>query len=390
VRRGRAAGVPPAMQVNFTPVTGQYIRLRALSEINGHAWTSAAEINVLGAPPTTLIAIAAVSVNPGSVPSGSPSTGTVTLSAPAAAGGAVVTLQSGTPAAATVPASVTVAAGNSSATFTVSTSPVAIATQVSISGTYNGSAQATLTVNPPALSSVSLNPAIVLGGASSTGTVTLSAPAAAGGAVVTLSSSNPAVATVPASVSLPAGALTATFNVATNAGSGPATVNIGGNYNGSQSAMLTVTGLIAHTGWSVAYVDSQETSCYNGAATNAIDGKSSTMWHTQFCTISPPTPHEIQINLGASYSLTAFLYLPRQDGSSNGWIKDYEFYVSSDGVNWGTPVASGTFSYGAVKVPPAMQVNFTPVTGQYIRLRALSEINGHPWTSAAEINVLGH
>jgi hypothetical protein len=40
-------------------------------------------------------------------------------------------------------------------------------------------------------------------------------------------------------------------------------------------------------------------------------------------------------------------------------------------------------------VPAAMQVNFAPVTGQYIRLQALSEINGHPWTAVAEINVLG-
>jgi hypothetical protein len=37
-----------------------------------------------------------------------------------------------------------------------------------------------------------------------------------------------------------------------------------------------------------------------------------------------------------------------------------------------------------------LQVNFTSVKGQYIRLRALSEINGNPWTAAAEINVLGN
>jgi len=285
------------MQVNFTQVTGQYIRLRALSEINGHPWTSAAEINVLGAP---------VSV-------------------------------------------------------------------------------------PLALASVNLNPAVVAGGNSSTGTVSLNGPAPTGGTMVGLSSSNTALATVPASVTVLAGNNTATFTVMTSSVSSSTQVTIGGSYNGNQSAMLTVNpggGLIPHTLWSVVYVDSQETSCYTGAGTNAIDGNPATMWHTQFCPSSPSTPHEIQINLGATYSLTAFQYLPRQDGSQNGWIKDYEFYVSSDGVNWGTPVASGTFSYGG-GVPPAMQVNFTQVTGQYIRLRALSEINGHPWTSAAEINVLG-
>jgi hypothetical protein len=33
---------------------------------------------------------------------------------------------------------------------------------------------------------------------------------------------------------------------------------------------------------------------------------------------------------------------------------------------------------------------FTTKTGQYVRLRALSEVNGYPWTSMAELNVLGN
>jgi hypothetical protein len=154
--------------------------------------------------------------------------------------------------------------------------------------------------------------------------------------------------------------------------------------------------MVPKTGWSVSYVDSQETSCFNGAAANAIDGNSSTMWHTQFCPASTPMPHEIQINMGASYTLSAFQYLPRQDGCANGWIKQYEFYVSTDGVNWGTPVATGTFNYGNLSttcpgagVPAALLVSFPPTTGKYFRLCALSEINGNPWTAAAEINVLG-
>jgi hypothetical protein len=117
---------------------------------------------------------------------------------------------------------------------------------------------------------------------------------------------------------------------------------------------------------------------------------------TQFCSSSPATPHEIQVNLGASYALTGFQYLARQDGCANGWINQYEFYVSTDGVNWGSLVASGNFDYGNLStacpgggVPPALQIAFPQTSGQYIRLRALSEINGNPWTAMAEINVLG-
>jgi hypothetical protein len=172
------------------------------------------------------------------------------------------------------------------------------------------------------------------------------------------------------------------------------------SYYNSTNAQATLTvnpgSLISQTGWSVT-VDSQETSCYNGAGTNAIYGNSSTMWHTQFCPTNVPGPHQMQINLGASHNLTGFQYLPRQDGCANGWIKQYEFYVSADGVTWPTtPNASGTFNYGNLSttcpgggVPSGIQIAFPPAVGQYIRLRELSEINGNPWTSAAEINVLG-
>ena len=90
------------------------------------------------------------------------------------------------------------------------------------------------------VSSVSLNPATVTGGASSTGTVTLSSAAPAGGVVVTLTSSNTAVATVPASVTVAAGATSATFTVTTLAVSGTTSVTISGTYSGTQSATLTV------------------------------------------------------------------------------------------------------------------------------------------------------
>ena len=55
------------------------------------------------------------------------------------------------------------------------------------------------------LSAVTVNPASVVGGIGSTGTVTLSGTAPSGGAVVTLSSSNASVAQVPASVTVNAG-----------------------------------------------------------------------------------------------------------------------------------------------------------------------------------------
>ena len=66
-----------------------------------------------------------------------------------------------------------------------------------------------------ALSTLSLSPGTVKGGSSSKGTVTLTGRAPAGGMLVTLSSSNTSVATVPPGVTVAAGATSATFTVQT-------------------------------------------------------------------------------------------------------------------------------------------------------------------------------
>jgi len=44
-------------------------------------------------------------------------------------------------------------------------------------------------------------------------------------------------------------------------------------------------------------------------------------------TASPPQPHNIVVDLGTVYPLNGFQYLPRQDGTPNGTIIQYEFYI---------------------------------------------------------------
>ncbi len=98
-------------------------------------------------------------------------------------------------------------------------------------------------VTPPSvsLSSLSLNPTSVTGGNSSTGTVTLSGPAPSGGAQVTLSSTNTAVASVPSSVTVAPGATSASFTVSTSAVAASTTITISASYGGAtRSASLTV------------------------------------------------------------------------------------------------------------------------------------------------------
>jgi len=83
---------------------------------------------------------------------------------------------------------------------------------------------------PPTLTGLTLAPALVVGGQSSTGTVTLGGAAPSGGAVVALSSRS-SVACAPASVTVPAGARRASFAVSTRPVKRTTAVTITASYN---------------------------------------------------------------------------------------------------------------------------------------------------------------
>jgi protocatechuate 3,4-dioxygenase beta subunit len=208
------------------------LRLDMLTVKNGARLTTSDRVPV---------AAAAISLDPNDVVGGLPATGTVTLSAPAPAAGAAVTLSSANTAAATVPASVTVPAGGNAVTFSIATKPVAATVIFEISASFGGVARiAPLTVEQPALVSLALSSTSVVGGVPSIGTLTLSGAAPAAGVGVMLSSAN-AAATVPASVTIAAGASTGTFTAATKAVTSSTPVTISATNAGvTQAATLTV------------------------------------------------------------------------------------------------------------------------------------------------------
>ncbi|HZU22420.1 MAG TPA: discoidin domain-containing protein, partial [Terriglobales bacterium] len=266
------------------------------------------------------------------------------------------------------------------ATSEVSSNPWAVVAELNVLGSA---------ISGPAVGSITV-PTIDAAGSATTATVALSAPAPAGGALITLGSSNTDVATVPPSIVVPQGAMSANFTISAAAAPSASQARITASYNGAAvSAVLNVSiGTIANTGWRLLWTDSQETVCENGAATNAFDGVALTNWVTQWCGASPGMPHELQVDMGATHQVSGFVYLPRQDGGYNGNIRQYNFFVSNDGVNWGSPVASGTLVTSAADTS-AKQVTFAPVSARYFRLQAVSEVNGNPWAVAAELNILG-
>ena len=134
--------------------------------------------------------------------------------------------------------------------------------------------------------------------------------------------------------------------------------------------------------WQVIHTDSAEPG--EGESQHAIDGKTSTFWHTRWSQARDPHPHEIQIDLGASKTILAWVQWPRQD-SANGRIRQYEFYISDDPQQWGTPVSQGKFP----NVGTAQRVTLeSPVKGRYIRLKALDEWGGEYYTTIGELDVM--
>ncbi|HLJ50622.1 MAG TPA: hypothetical protein VKU01_31630 [Bryobacteraceae bacterium] len=179
---------------------------------------------------------------------GASATGTLLLSGtPWPSGDAVVTLTSGNPAVLTVPATATVFQGANvpNASFSVTTVPVTVQTVVPVTASINGS---TMTINvtvqpapPVSLTGISVTQEVV-GGNPYAGMLTFSGPVPFGGATVALTSDNPAIVPVPASVSAAQGQTTITFSGVTATVAAAVTANITATYSGvTLTAPITVS-----------------------------------------------------------------------------------------------------------------------------------------------------
>jgi len=141
--------------------------------------------------------------------------GTLLLNAAAPLGGFVVDLTSLNPDAIAVPASVTVPAGVNHVAFTAEAAPVDASQSVTIDAfTPTLQRTATISLTPSTLSSLTMaSPDI--GGTPVPAGVGLSGPCGVAGRKITITSSNSAVATVPASVSIPPYGTSAKFTITT-------------------------------------------------------------------------------------------------------------------------------------------------------------------------------
>jgi beta-galactosidase len=132
-----------------------------------------------------------------------------------------------------------------------------------------------------------------------------------------------------------------------------------------------------------AYASSEEK--MEGEAAFAVDGDPSTYWHTQYSGSTPKHPHSLTLVFDSPHSVIGFDYISRQT-NGNGRIGEYEIQFSNDGEVF-KPFMRGRFAATTER----QRILFEePVeNAAAMRIVALSELNGGPWASIAEIAFLG-
>jgi hypothetical protein len=261
-----------------SPTTPAFTEWSAASSFTIPDGPPAVESVWLGAPPCE---------NPctDSLASGQEINVSIQLTVAAPEGGSVVTLTSSDPSASgSHPDSVTVPGGHAFATFRLIAGNVAEPTQVTITGTLgSSSADLVFTVEPPALKRLSFC-CDTTGGFSLPGFLELTGRAPDGGVVVSLASDS-ALASPPATVTVPAGSFSAHVPIPTSEVTTATTVTISATYAGQ-------TIQASHTLWpqqppSAFFLDRTSTTGTEGA------------WAT--VRIAEGQPHEVQMAVTSSH-----------------------------------------------------------------------------------------
>lgn len=136
--------------------------------------------------------------------------------------------------------------------------------------------------------------------------------------------------------------------------------------------------LLENKGWKVSVSSFEEG---EGEAANAIDGNSDSFWHTRYTPDTPQHPHWLLLDLGSSIDLAGIRYRGRPS-NVNGRVARFAVYVGDDPAKLDQVALEGNFENH--DRPQAVFFS-EPRRGRYVKFVALSEVNGGPWASVAEI-----
>lgn len=237
----KIAAVPPSVTVPQGQTSAHFNINTSLVTTNTKALITASgginEANTIGVVPL----LGGIATNVANIIGGGVISAAVVLDENAPQGGTVVDLSSSNPSIAPAPPTVSVPAGTDKVLFTIPTSAVPTNSSVTFTASLLGAKSIANVKITPVLAALKLGKTSTTGGIAVGGTVALTGPAYSGGIVVNLSSDNPAVARVPATVTVPQGVSTASFTVSTSAVSAPTQVTLTASSGDSvKTVVLTV------------------------------------------------------------------------------------------------------------------------------------------------------
>lgn len=105
---------------------------------------------------------------------------------------------------------------------------------------------------------------------------------------------------------------------------------------------------------------------------NILDSDVNTFWQSKD---GAPLPHYVTIDMKATYLINSLSYLPHSVSTKDGYIQAHTIQLSSDGQNWGQPVAIGTYRNDN-------SIKTTLFASTYTRYVRLSATNGNSVTAS--------
>ena len=339
-----AVGVPSSVVIasggttaSFTVTTWAVVAtVGATITATFNQYTATAPIYVVPAE------IASVTLSPSTIVGGDAVTGTITLTGTAATS-LTVSLSSNNTAA-SVPSSVTIAAGSGSATFPVTTTSGVSGTTAVISATLNATTrQASLVFVDAELNGLSIAPTAVLNGGSATGTVTLTGRANAP-LSITLSRSSADVSWGISTVTVPAGASSATFMLQ-------------GSLRTAASRTVTITATHgAATRQATLTVNLPWLSNLTASPQTLIGGNNT----TATATINGPPPTDLSYNVTFTSTNTSLVRTP--DGVNYFGTMSGQSTVFTNPVLSGTPVVMTAHDPTGATLSQTLTLQPAPVT----------------------------
>ncbi|NJP43527.1 discoidin domain-containing protein [Streptomyces sp. PRB2-1] len=140
--------------------------------------------------------------------------------------------------------------------------------------------------------------------------------------------------------------------------------------DGSTGGTGSTGAVLPRTGWTA----TASSSGGGDVPANALDGSTATRWSSG----KPMAGGEsFTLDLGAAKTFAKLTM--DSAGSASDYARGYQVYTSTDGTNFGSPIATGAGTAAQVTV------NFTPVTARYVKV--VQTGTSSSWWSIAEVNL---